>query len=73
MTNTQPLIDAVRAAEILGVSTWRIHQLVREGLLPAVRIGRSVKFSPAALDAWIERGGQSLPGGWRRDPRRVEA
>ena len=60
------LLRVPRVAEILDLTPARIYELVREGVLPAVRLGRQVRIDPEALEAWIDSGGQSLPGGWRR-------
>jgi excisionase family DNA binding protein len=61
------LLHANDVAEMLGVSTARVYELARTGILPSVRIGRQVRFSAASIGAWIQNGGASLPGGWRRD------
>lgn len=54
-------------AEALDVPDSRIYELIRLGLLPAVRIGRQVRVSEDKLKEWIEKGGQGLAGGWRRN------
>lgn len=51
------LMTAPEAAEQLRVSTWRLYELCREGLLPHVRLGRSVRVDPGALDRFIASGG----------------
>jgi excisionase family DNA binding protein len=61
------LLTAGQAAERLDVTLARLYELARTGTLPAVRIGRQIRFSPDALTDWIESGGQSLAGGWRRE------
>lgn len=40
------------AAARLHVSTRTLQRLVGAGSVPAVRIGRSVRFRPSDLDAW---------------------
>ena len=55
-------------ADVLGVSEARVYELVREEILPAVRLGRTVRVSEAALQGFSASGGKSLPGGWRREP-----
>lgn len=49
----EPLVDYRRAAEILGISTRKLWSLVAEGAIPAVRIGRAVRFDPADLRKFI--------------------
>jgi excisionase family DNA binding protein len=49
-------------AEMLGVSLARFWQLCREGRLPrgvVLRIGRSWRVNPEALQRWIEAGGEN--------------
>lgn len=61
------LLTAGQAAERLDVTLARLYELARTGTLPAVRIGRQIRFSPEALAEWIENRGRSLAGGWRRE------
>jgi excisionase family DNA binding protein len=62
------LLRADKVAEILDVSQARVYELIRLGILPSVSLGRQKRVSEEALNRFIEKGGQSLPGGWRRDP-----
>jgi len=41
-------------AEKLAVKPLTIYRLVKEGKIPAVKIGRSVRFDPASIDAFLE-------------------
>lgn len=52
---------APEVARRLGVSKSQVYLLVRKGLLPAVRVGRHLRFSGGAVEAWIEAGGAALP------------
>ena len=54
-------------AEVLRVPRSRAYELVREGLIPSIRLGRQVRIEESALREWILAGGQGLPGGWRRE------
>jgi excisionase family DNA binding protein len=47
-------------AQLLDVSVPRAYEMVRRGLLPAVRIGRQVRVHPEQLQAWIALGGRPL-------------
>ena len=49
-----PLLDAERAGEILGVSAYTVRQWAREGRLPAVHLGKFWRFRESALASWIE-------------------
>ena len=63
------LMTLREVSEVLNVSYSRAAELARTGMLPVVRLGRSVRVHPQKLAEFIERGGQALPGGWRRQPR----
>lgn len=55
-TNPAPLlVDSVRAGEMLGVSSRTIFALNATGELPAVRIGRAVRYRVADLEAFCAR------------------
>lgn len=54
--NPRPLlVTAVRAAEMLGIGQRTLWSLTDAGDLPCVRIGRSVRYSVADLETWIDR------------------
>lgn len=50
-----------------NVSPQRLYAAAREGLIPSVRLGRRIFFDEEALRAWAAKGGQSFPGGWKRE------
>jgi hypothetical protein len=57
----QPLLDTKQTAAALGVSYLRLLEMVREGILPTdciVRLGKSLKFRPERLRAFVESGGK---------------
>lgn len=62
------LMTVAEAADVLGVSDARLYELIRQGIIPSVALGRQRRISSASLQAFIESGGQALPGGWRRRP-----
>lgn len=56
--DTSPrLLTAAEAAQRLGVSRWRLYELAREEIVPVVRLGRSIRVDPGALERLIENGG----------------
>lgn len=53
------LLNAKEVAEILQVSTQRVYELTRQGILPSIRIGaRQIRFEEQRLLRWIENGGR---------------
>ncbi len=61
------LMAVEEVADILGVRVHRVYELARADILPHVRLGRQLRFSPAKINEFIEGGGQALPGGWKRE------
>ena len=57
------LVDVKMAASRLCVSRSTIYQLIWEGELEPVRIGRSVRFTPAQLEAFVARRTRASDGG----------
>jgi excisionase family DNA binding protein len=60
------LLRTDEVAVILDIPADRVATMAREGLLPAIRCGRSWRFAPARLRKWMESGGA---GGWKRFPQ----
>jgi excisionase family DNA binding protein len=61
------LMTIADAADVLGIQPARAYELARLRILPVVRLGRQVRVDPKRLEEFITSGGQSLPGGWRRE------
>lgn len=64
------LLSVEDVARICGISRTRVYNLVRDGVIPngvVVHLGRQIRFHAENLNAWIERGGQTFPGGWRKE------
>jgi excisionase family DNA binding protein len=51
---SKQLLTRPEAAEALSLSVRMIDELVKTGDLPHVKIGRSVRFRPSALEYFIE-------------------
>lgn len=64
---TTKLLRVAEAASILDLSDYQVLAYAREGILPHVRLGRQIRFSPAALDEFIATGGRGYKGGWKRE------
>lgn len=50
----KPLVDIDAAAERLGVKVSHVRRLVNERRIPYTKVGRLVRFDPAALESWIK-------------------
>lgn len=48
------LLTKQQAADLLGVSERKVHDLIADGSLPTVRIGRCVRIHPDALEAYVK-------------------
>ncbi|MGH7343028.1 MAG: helix-turn-helix domain-containing protein [Candidatus Rokuibacteriota bacterium] len=49
----KPLIDKAAVAERLGTTERHVRQLVTDRRIPFVKVGRSLRFDPAAIEEWI--------------------
>lgn len=48
------LLTPPEAAKALRIGRRRLWELTKSGAVRAVRIGRSVRYTPAALQAWVD-------------------
>lgn len=55
------LLTVREVAPKLKMSTGRVYELIRTGVLPAARFGKQVRVDPEKLRAFVEAGGQALP------------
>ena len=56
------LLTSKEAARFLRISTRTLFNLTRpRGRLLCVRIGRSVRYAPASLQAWVDSQSMSNP------------
>jgi excisionase family DNA binding protein len=60
---TDRLLTAREVAERLGFSPETVLRWTRAGDLPALRLGRSLRYRPADVDAWLELRSTADPGG----------
>ena len=58
------LLKINEIAEILNISLDRAYTLSREGIIPSVRIGRSLRFSEGDIDNFIKQGGRGYEESW---------
>lgn len=64
-----PFMKAPEVAELFDCPISTIYEYARTGLLPAVRIGRQVRFRRSEIESFVESGGQALSEGWRKEQK----
>ena len=52
---TALLLTITQAAEALAIGRTKLYELVNDGSLPAVHVGRSVRFAREELTLFVER------------------
>lgn len=57
VTEDQELMTAEEVADRLRVNLGWVYRAARLGQIPAVRVGRYVRFAKADVDEWIKQGG----------------
>jgi excisionase family DNA binding protein len=62
----EELITAREVAQVTRLALSTIYQKVHEGQIPHLKLGDAVRFSPTAIQAWLEA--QTKPGRVRRVP-----
>jgi excisionase family DNA binding protein len=55
MLENRILLRIPETAEALGLSRSRIYELIGDGTIPTIRIGRSIRVPRRALDEWVEQ------------------
>jgi excisionase family DNA binding protein len=56
------LLTLREAATALGVPRWRLYELCKKKKIPSMKIGKTYRFSEAALAEWIVEQHQSPTG-----------
>lgn len=54
LTGRHKLVDRHQIAEILGVSVPTIDRHLKDGRIPIVRVGRTVRFDPGRVISALE-------------------
>ena len=57
----EKLVSVNVVSEWLNIPVDRVYTLSRENLIPTVRLGRSIRFCPKAVQQFVENGGKALP------------
>ena len=55
MAEEKAFLRPADLASRLGVTTNRIYQLIRAGVIPALRIGGALRIPTAAWEDWVEQ------------------
>jgi excisionase family DNA binding protein len=50
---TRLLLRPAEAAEILGLGRSKAYELIASGVLPSVRIGKSIRVPAESLRQWV--------------------
>jgi predicted DNA-binding transcriptional regulator AlpA len=66
LDSTRLLIDTQAVCATLSLSPRTVWSLTNRGALPSRRVGRSVRYCPAELRAWVEAGCPTEPGAAER-------
>jgi len=53
--NLPLLISAVQAAKELGISPRSLWTQTQSGIIPSIKIGRRVMYSPISLQDWVNK------------------
>ncbi|MED0672677.1 helix-turn-helix domain-containing protein [Aneurinibacillus aneurinilyticus] len=61
------LLTIEETCDILAIPIQTGYAMAREKILPTVRIGRLVRIDPDKLKEWIDQGGKSYAGGWKKE------
>lgn len=61
--NLKPLATVLQVSKLLQINKQRAYELIRQGILPSVKLGRQIRVDLSVLEEWIKRGGtkNSLP------------
>lgn len=60
--NWPRVLTCAEVAALLDATPARVYELARRGLIPCVRLGRSVRFLEEKILEWLENGGARNPG-----------
>ena len=57
MDKSLEFFTVAEVADVLRLSPHRVYEIVRQGQLPSVRIGRQVRIESQAFNRWVADGG----------------
>lgn len=53
MEASSSLLDAEKVAEIIGMRVDYVYALCRQGQIPHLRFGRTLRFRPETIEEWL--------------------
>ena len=59
-TDRPRMLRVAEVAKRLDLPEKRLYILAREGIIPHVRLGRSIRFNEAEIEDWITAGGKGF-------------
>jgi len=62
LTNRRRLLTRHELAEVINVSVPKLDTMLRDGQLPAIRVGRKVLFDPHAVIRHLSAESNTEPG-----------
>lgn len=65
--DVEPLLIVDEVSMITRLPKATVYEYARTGLLPCVRFGRSIRFKKSDIQDFINTGGKSFEGGWRKE------
>jgi len=60
-------VTAKVVAKVFDITTAQVYTLTREGILPACRLGRAIRYDVRELEQFAQTGGRGFEHGWRRE------
>jgi len=51
----ESLMDVMETARYLNIGRSKVYEMAKEGMLPHLRVGASLRFDRDALDEWIRQ------------------
>lgn len=69
MRKSKAMLRPGEVGPLLGVSRSRAYQLIRQGVIPAIRVGGSIRVPVAAWERWLEQQSEAALAALRTDHR----
>lgn len=57
---TRLLLKPSEAADVLGIGRSKAYALIREGAIPSIRLGKTLRVPAERLRAWIDEQEQAV-------------